>query len=356
MGNDMKWYNGVGVINSPAWIGFSCTNRGGGKTYFWKRRAIEQYIEKGCKFIYIRRRDVETKSACRTFFDDMQKVLGDYVGGYRGGKFYLKKSTGDVKEDRKFTDKDIAGLSFSLSTLMNTRSVPLSNVKLIWFDEFLPEDGRFLNPQDLTYEPQILVSFFLSMARDVGTVLDNGAKFVCTGNVSSRYNPYFSYFNLDFSTRDRCYNKDMNVYGELTVIDDVVDAYENSIIGGTLKNTKYGRYALFNEGLHDDERYITKKPVQSSTLFSLWAHDWYTVCITKKHGYLYFRQMYDPQLPRRYRLTYDTPLGMRVPWLDREHEAMVKRYYKSDMILYDSVKTKNMIAGFFERTGGIKVG
>ena len=80
-------------------------NRGGGKTYGFKRFAIDNFIKKKEQFGYIRRFKEDLKKSLPTFFNDIKKEYPDYEFKVEGEKFYIRLKTSDPKT--KWTDNDI---------------------------------------------------------------------------------------------------------------------------------------------------------------------------------------------------------------------------------------------------------
>ena len=120
-------------------------NRGGGKTYGAKRRAIDNFIIKGEQFGYIRRYKEDLKQPMVQFFKDIQDKYPDYEFTTEGDYFYIRLKPEDEKQ--KWTEKDIAGYGFTLSTANNKKSISYPKITTLIYDEFLIDKGaqRYLN-------------------------------------------------------------------------------------------------------------------------------------------------------------------------------------------------------------------
>ena len=84
------------------------TNRGFGKTYGAKKRAINKFLKKGEQFIYVRRYKSELKKVKDKFFEKIKKE-------FEGHKFEIKGFTA-------YIDDKVAGYLIPLSTSLSEKS------------------------------------------------------------------------------------------------------------------------------------------------------------------------------------------------------------------------------------------
>lgn len=103
--------------------------RGIGKTYSSLRNALNS-LRPGRKFIYLRNTDIQLDECCSDFGNPFKKLNTDYNDNVR-----MTKS----KQHANIIDKDdnIIGYGCALSTFGNLRSVDLSDVDLVIFEEFI---------------------------------------------------------------------------------------------------------------------------------------------------------------------------------------------------------------------------
>lgn len=113
--------------------------RGTGKTY----SALEQVIESGKKFIFLRR----TESQCQTIsdndfnvFNPLNRDRGWNIGVFRVNRQTMGYYRYTVDEDgKKVKEGDPLGFLCALSTLSNKRGFDASEIDIVIFDEFCPE-------------------------------------------------------------------------------------------------------------------------------------------------------------------------------------------------------------------------
>ena len=64
------YYNGGELLSKNRLINFIIGNRGGGKTYHWKVRAIKDFLNNGKQFIWLRRYNTELENI-RSWYNDI---------------------------------------------------------------------------------------------------------------------------------------------------------------------------------------------------------------------------------------------------------------------------------------------
>jgi hypothetical protein len=115
-------------------------NRGGGKSYGAKKKAIENFIKKREKFGYIRRYKDDLTQPMVQFFKDIEWEFPEYEFKTDSKYFYIRLRT--ENENEKWTEDDIAGYGFVLSTANNKKSISYPDITLLIFDEFLLDKGN----------------------------------------------------------------------------------------------------------------------------------------------------------------------------------------------------------------------
>jgi hypothetical protein len=243
------YYDYNNILSRNSMINFILTNRGGGKTYGFKKKAINNFLKKGEEFVYIRRYKTEFKKII-TFFND---IAGDYP-----------EHTFKCTKNYAYIDDKIAGYFIPLSTANNEKSTAYPKVTLIGFDEFIidKKNQRYLNE-----EPILLNGIIETIVRtrDNVTVL-------CLANNVTITNPYFEFWGIypDFENGIRTYNRGEKISVELSVTNEVVEAKMKTRWGKLIANTQYGEHALNNKTLVDDESFIIpKKPNNAKFMFSV---------------------------------------------------------------------------------------
>ena len=113
-------------------------NRGGGKSYGAKKRAIDNFIKKREQFGYIRRYKDDLKQPMIQFFKDIEMAYPEYEFKTDANHFYIRLRTEDKNQSWK--EEDIAGYGFILSTANNKKSISYPNITTLIYDEFLIDE------------------------------------------------------------------------------------------------------------------------------------------------------------------------------------------------------------------------
>lgn len=242
-------------------------NRGGGKSYGAKKKAIENFIKKEEQFGYIRRYKEDLKKPMEQFFTDVQWEFPEYQFKIDGDKFLIRAKP--ANENEKWTKKDVAGYGFSLSTANNKKSISYPDITLLIFDEFLLETGM---QRYLQNEPEKLLNLYETVARP-GTQHPRVILFLLA-NAISVTNPYFLYWNLQMPKKQDKNGKYIWKHPTKSIIvEDVrneafIDKKKNTEFGGIVEGTNYASYSIENKFLLDDDSFLEKKGVKARYCFT----------------------------------------------------------------------------------------
>ena len=179
--------------------------RGVGKTYAFKRWAIQDFLKNKNEFIYIRRYKTEvTAQRLKSFFDDIQPEFPNVAFKVKGNMFYI--------------NDEYAGQAQALSTGKILKSIPFPKVSKICFDEFILDKGVYHYLQDE-------VTNFLELYSTIARLRDVIVFFL--SNAYTISNPYFDYFNI------------VPPYGNKTI-----KRINNEILVEVIKNEEYTNAAM----------------------------------------------------------------------------------------------------------------
>ena len=245
MNKDFKkeemYYNGGQALSHNALFTFIIGNRGCGKTYWFRKWVINDFIKNGNQFIYLRRYKEEMTDSNKKNF------LSPLIKNNEFPNHELK-----IKNNEIFVDGKVAGYFVTLSTAKVKKSVDYPLVTKICFDEFIIEKSNY------TYIPNEVISlmeFYNTVDRDSDRV-----KMIFLSNAISIANPYFLEFDINVSDAHR-YWKFRN--GEMLVdyVDNEVfkEYKRNTRFGRMIAGTKYAQYSIENKFMLDDDFGIDKK-------------------------------------------------------------------------------------------------
>lgn len=320
-------------------------NRGGGKSYGAKQRAIDNFIKKGEQFGYIRRYKDDLKKPMEQFFKDIMWEYPDYEFKIDGDKFLIRIKPLNDKE--KWTEKDIAGYGFQLSTANNKKSISYPNITTLIFDEFLLEEG---NQRYLKNEPEKLLNLYETIARP-GTNHPRVVVFMLA-NAISITNPYFLYWNLKMPTK-----KDKNgkyIWKHPTrpiLVEDVrnegfIDRKRNTEFGALVDGTSYADYSIENKFLLDDDKFIEKKSAKAKYYFTfIYSNRNYGVWLDMSEGKMWVSEDVDPSYLLKYTLTIKDHQPNTMFLKNRKKAGHFNYFienYKQGNVYFESMNVKNI--------------
>ena len=338
MDNSNIFYNLRNTLSRSAYFYYILGERGVGKTYQAKEYVISNYLKHGKQFIYLRRYGSELKDSMNTFFDD---ILANKL--FEGHEFSIKGSSKTLYTI--YIDGEIMGYGVALSTssILKSSSFPL--VKTIIYDEFILEEGVY---HYLKNE----VHAMLNLCETVFRLRDDG-QVLFLGNSVSVDNPFFNYFDLTLP-----YNSEYKIFkGGLIVVNYIKnipyrEAKKKTKFGRLVDSTPYGRYAIDNEMLNDNNDFVEKKGKNPKFWHSLVVNGvTYGVWRNTKNDRLYISEDYDPTCAISYAISIDdaTPESKYISIKNNGFMRYIIEYYKNADLYFESLKIKNNITPILRR-------
>lgn len=238
--------------NRDAVLGYNAINnlivfeRTGGKSFGYKDLCVQDFLNKGRQFTYIRREIGELEEAMENWGGDIQKNFD--------AEIYSKNLN-------VYVDGKIAGYGLSLKRAYRYKSKTLPLVYNHVFDEFIVDAGA----KYLEKEPDKLMSIILSISRD------RDFRLYMIGNKVSSITPYNISWNLPPFDRTQ-YLKQYNTLIYLGNKDERGDATEEenkTAFNKCFGHTSYARFANDNEVIDSDENsFIERRPPNSKHKFN----------------------------------------------------------------------------------------
>lgn len=307
---------------------FIIGERGVGKSFNTKKFCINDFINHDNQFIYLRRYKEELDLACQSFFDDLKDA-----GFFEEHEFQVKPSK---KMTKFFIDGELVGYGIALSTSNILKSTAFPKVKNIIFDEFILDVGTY---HYLKNEVTKLLDAYETVFR-----LREGRIFFL-GNAVSIDNPYFNYFNLTLP-----YNSEFKTFNDGAILVNYIKNLEyrekkkNSRFGKLINNTDYGKYAIDNEMLRDNNDFIEKKGIN--------PHFWnniilngnkYGIWHNADNGRVYISEDYEPNSKLFVAMTIDdhTPDSKYISIRQNSYIKVLIEYYKNGDLYFENLKIKN---------------
>lgn len=319
-------------------------NRGGGKSYGFKKRVIENFIKSKEQFGYIRRYKDDLKKPMEQFFSDVAWEFPDYEFKVIGEKFMIRLKPADP--DEKWKEEDISGHGFALSTAANKKSISFPDITTLGFDEFLLEKG---NQRYLPNEPEKLLNLYETIARP-GTNHPRVVLFMLA-NAISITNPYFLYWDLKMPKRKDKNDKYIWKHPARPIlVEDVrnekfIDKKKNTEFGALVKGTAYADYSIENVMLLDNDNFIEKKGQNARYYFTFVYKDMYFgVWADFTEGKLWVSKDIDPSCIVVYSITIKDhrPNTMLLKSSQSSYFKNFLENYKLGNVFFESMNVKNI--------------
>ena len=333
------------TLTYNALINLIVGNRGGGKSFGFKEHAIDNFIKKHEQFGYIRRYKDDLKEPMIQFFTDIAYKYPDYEFKTDSKYFYIRLRPADKNE--KWTDNDIAGYGFSLSTANNKKSISYPNITLLGFDEFLLDEG---NQRYLPNEPLKLLNLYETIARP-GTGHKRVILFMLA-NAITITNPYFLFWNLKMPT-----SKDKNdkliwkhptrpILVEEVANDKFIEVKKNSEFGKLVADTRYSDFSIEDKFILDDDTFIDKKTGTARYWCTfIYKDNKIGVWMDSQAGLMFVSNDIDPSYPIVYSITMKDHSPNTLFLRDKSKAGRFKVFmenYKLGNVRFENINIKNL--------------
>lgn len=232
------FYDDSEVFGYNAFISFILSGRGNGKTYAFKKRALNAPYQT----MWVRRYEEDLNDFEREFMKDL----------IQEGLFEENSIT--IQNHRLTIDGEVKIFFVALSQAFRKKSVSYGGVNLIVFDEFIEarKTRSYLKGE---------VEMFLDLIETVNRLRINRpeVRVFCLANKVTFANPYFVYWKIkEFDGRFKKFQKGMIVV-ENYYNAKFTELKKKSRFGQLIEGTKYGKYAVDNEVLRDTKEFIGTK-------------------------------------------------------------------------------------------------
>lgn len=335
----MKYYSPTQALSYGTPFIFSLGNRSIGKTFGWSEYCIRRFLKKGRKFIYMRRFDEDLFLTAPGFFNNVQQKYPDIQMIVKGnGKAGTPLYIGD----------QLAGMTMALSKAYKYKSVNLSEYDTVFFDEFLPEDGKYLRD-----EVAKVLNLYQTIARGFNQPIREEVKFVFVANNVTLNNPYFRELKIreQVMLNSRyCVDPDRAWVLELTNNEEIADEILKTPFGKMIAKTRYGDYALHSQFYLDDNKFI-EKPTGNSTYFCTIVYEGKKYGVYEYHemGLYFVSRKYDSSCKTIFSVTTkDHAPNYLLLYKARYNPVfvMLKFAYENALLRFDSDESKFMFLDF----------
>lgn len=287
------WYDKGKLLSYNKVLNFLIGNRGGGKSYGFKKYSIDDFLKNGNQFVWVRRYDAELVGQKRSNDGVIKSFFDDIADMYPNHKLTTKGHTA-------YIDGKVAGYFVPLSTANKLKSKPFPLVTKIIFDEFLIGRGTY---HYLTDEVNTLLEFIetVNRLRDRDNLIC-----VCIGNAISFANPYFLYFNIPNFKGEFYIDKIRGIAVQMYKDAEFIEKKKATRFGQLVQGTAYGDYAIENNFLLDNDKFIdTRTPCSKFRFAIVYDGQTYGFWVDFTTGLIYANRKYDKTSKAIYTLRKD---------------------------------------------------
>jgi len=254
------YYDHRALFNLNPDVIFTEGGRSLGKTNFWKRYGIYDFLDNKHQFIYMRRFKDEIKKAKVNFLLDL------YEADDRLAEVELK-----IAGDRLLVNGEVAGYFVCLSTTTTMKSVVYNQVYTLIYDEFLTIGITVRGHDEIVYFKEYLDTVFR---------LRTGWKLVMISNAITTTSEYYKLFGFDRpvnpNRRFQSPKHSDKIVLEIYKDSEFRKAKQESQLYTLMKDEKHIKYAIESQMLEDDfDNCMTKKSIRGHTeiIFNLVYED-----------------------------------------------------------------------------------
>jgi hypothetical protein len=321
------WYDLNKTLTYNCLFNIIIGNRGCGKTYGAKKRAIKLFLEKGYQFIYLRRYDTELDEVKESLFNDI--ILN--------GEF--PEHTIEYKNGCYFIDQKLFGYCMALTKAHYYKSASFPMVYFIIYDECIIDDSG--TSHYLKSEVRKFLDFYETIAR-----MRDGVIVFFLANALSIVNPYTMFWNLSLP-----YNSNIMRKGEvlLQLVQDVdfIEEKKKTRFGRLIEGTEYADYSINNKFLLDNDTFLMKKTDKSNHYFSFkYESELYGVWVDYSIGKFFVSKDTDPFCKVIYSLTLDDHSPNTMLIKSMKNAILFKTFienYKEGNVYFENIRVKNVV-------------
>lgn len=335
------YFDGSKILSYNAPVNIVVGERSEGKTYWFKRKGIRNYLRDGSTWVYLRRHDSIFKKTLnkRPFFGDVAEEFPNLEFKIEGRDMRLKRDGKDKWET--------FGHFAALSQAQTYKGTTDPTCTMLVFDEFINEHKV---PPYLPNEPTTLMNYWETLDRR-----EDRVKIVMLANAADLVNPYFLEWGISLERPGIQRYK-----GGLLVVqwDDnpgFAAHAANSNIGRFTAGTGYDEYARGNIFIGSGDEFIEAKPSGARPVccfifrdqrFGLWAD--------AKQGKMFVTKK-APSDVAVYSLTTDDHKPNLI-MLDQADPfiKIVVRHYRFGMLFFDKPQTRETFMTALRLLGRLK--
>lgn len=264
----MSYYNGENILkekdinNNEPEIVLVTGNRTAGKSFYWKKWLLDNFLSGKGQFMIIYRNFKEVNTADKDFYEDISETYSPEcdmdICSQAGGIYYELIYEGVVCGYATY---------FNAYRQIKRKSAVFHNVNYIFIDEFQEEFGNYIDDE---------VGKFLSIHMSISRGYNQRVRFVKSillSNSITTLNPYFQALNI----QDRMIKTNLS-YQVLKGDGWVLERFTNlsasqvlteSAFNRAFKSHEYMQSAINNVAFMDNKSFIIRRPKNLTYTFTI---------------------------------------------------------------------------------------
>lgn len=320
------WYDLNKTLTYNCLYNFIIGNRGCGKSYASKKRAVKLFLERGHQFIYLRRYKDELDQTKEFYFNDI--ILNNEFPDHKI----------EFKEDMYFIDGEVFGYAMALTKAKDYKTIALPLVYLILYEEFLIEDNGYA--RYLKNEVKQFLSFYMSIDRFRGVIV------FFLSNAVTMVNPYTLFFNITLPYNSNVFRKN-DILFELVQDEEFIRERLATRFGKLIEGTEFSDYAIKNKFVNDNKDFIEKKTDKSNYYFTFkYDGEVYGVWVDYNVGRMFVSKDVDPFHKIVYCVTLDdhSPNTLLLKNINKSaHFKSFIESYKEGSVYFENLRIKSVV-------------
>lgn len=281
--------------------------RSAGKTTYFSKKLVDDFLRRGKKFCLLYRYAYECNGVADKFFNQIgQLFFPNFIMTQEPGEkdtfVYLY-----IQDRSDPNTKTLCGYCCAINKSVAIKKLShLIQADILFFDEFQPEDGVYA-PDEINKFQSIHTSLARGLDEEGNSKQVKYLPVILCSNYVSVLNPYFSALGVT----DRIQKNTNFLRGEGWVLEQSVnkaasDAQRQSAFNRAFKNSEYTKYASEKFYLNDDESLIAKLEGDNTYIltFRFEKHE-YALRQYPQMGILYVSKNVDNSCKCKYAVTTD---------------------------------------------------
>lgn len=299
------------INRKPAEIVFACSNRSAGKTTYFTKMLVDDYIKNGHRFCVLYRYAYECVNVADKFFSAVQDIF--YQDYYMTQKTGEKDTYLELYLHHKNDPENEMLCGFAVALTKSDQLKRCSNrlagdsknpLEWIYFDEFQPENGDYAPNEISRFQ-----SIHTSLARGgKDHAQSRFLKTILVSNYVSVLNPYFTALGISSRLQDNT----KFLRGDGWVLEQgfnasASNAQRESAFNRAFANTDYTKYATERAVYLKDDTALVKKMTGENQYILTFVYNKkeFAIRLFFENDILYVSNSVDSSHPRKYAINGD---------------------------------------------------